>query len=131
MELKLHGKVHDVFARDHVVVNVEAIGKLSRNGLAAGSDPLRDLLGEDVYGESLMLSLEKCEYLDSSGVEWLLQCHSRFEKSGGRMVIHSAKPKVAQLLRIMRMHKVLRLAEDPEQAKTVMTAEGQIHEHSN
>jgi CheY-like chemotaxis protein len=39
----------------------------------------------------------------ASGVEWLLYCHNRFERSGGRLVIHSPKTKVMQLLRIMRM----------------------------
>ena len=127
MELRLHGKLHNL-AGDHRVLNVEAVGRLSRNGMAVGGDPLRDMFGDEIYAQGLLLSLEKCEYLDSSGVEWLLQCHNRFARGGGRIVIHSAKPKVAQLLRIMRMQKVLRIAEDAEQAQIVMTAEHPVDE---
>lgn len=131
MELKLHGKIQDLYAGDHAVLNVEAIGRVSRYGIAPGAEPLRDMLGDEVYRQGLMLSLEKCEYLDSSGVEWLLHCHSRFERGGGRLVIHSAKPKVMQLLRIMRMPMVLRIAEDLEKAKIIMNGKNESHEHGN
>ena len=129
--MKVRGKILDLYAQDHVVLNVEAIGRVSRNGLPPGGDPLEDMLGQDVFGQGLLLGLEKCEYLDSSGVEWLLHCHNRFERSGGRLVIHSAKPKVMQLLRIMRMPMILRIAEDLEKAKMLMNGESRSHERGD
>jgi anti-anti-sigma factor len=98
-------------------VRLELVGRLSRDGWPAGYDPFCELCGRDVYCGKLLLNLSKSNYLDSSGVAWLLAANKRFHESGGVLVLHSATPMTTQFFKMMRMDLVLALAVDETAAR--------------
>jgi anti-anti-sigma factor len=128
VELRWQGTEHNPESKEHPFLRLEAIGRLSREGVPSRTDPLQDIAGAEVYAQDVLLGLEKCASIDSSGVGWLLQCNSRFQEGGGRLVVHSAKPLVLRLLRMMRMQAVLNIAASAEDAKQmIQNTEGNHH----
>lgn len=110
---------------DGDLVRLETLGKLSRDGWNANRDPLGDLFGPNIYAGKVLLSLEHSQYLDSTGVEWLLSCHKRFEANGGKLVIRCHNPVMLQILKMMRMDLVLHLAKD--EAAALQLVNGASH----
>jgi anti-anti-sigma factor len=107
------------------LVRLESSGVVPRDGRNGDGNPIEQICGPQVYSRKVLLSLASCRYLDSMGVEWLLRCHKRFATAGGTLVIHSVSPVVGQILRMMRMDLVLKLAENETQARHL--AQGAIH----
>jgi anti-anti-sigma factor len=96
---------------DGNVVQIEVAGKVSHRQIATDADLLSTLAGPDVYSKTVLLNLAGAEFLDSSGVGWLLMCHRRFEQNGGRMVLCRAPAIVMNVLKVLRMHLVFNLAD--------------------
>ena len=94
------------------VVKMEVVGKITRDGWPVGSDPIADIWGDEIYTRRVLMNLSRSLYIDSTGVEWLLMCHRRFQESGGMLVLHSAAPMTMRLLKMMRMDLVLNIKED-------------------
>jgi anti-anti-sigma factor len=109
MELKLDGDDGDL-------VRVSASGRITQAELPSSGDLMTQLAGDDVYGRKLLLNLERADFLDSSGVGWLLVCHKRCREAGGLLVVHSVPPLIHKTLMVLRMNLVLNLAEDAEGA---------------
>jgi hypothetical protein len=97
-------------------VRFEALGKISRDSWTQHNDPLIDLCGDDIYQRKCLLSLNHALYIDSTGVEWLLTAHRRFQAGGGMLILHSLTAAGKQLLKIMRMHLVLQIADNERKA---------------
>ncbi|HUY33245.1 MAG TPA: STAS domain-containing protein [Pirellulales bacterium] len=110
---------------DGELVRLESSGAVSRDGRDGGANPIEHIGGPQVYSRKVLLSLASCRYLDSTGVEWLLRYHKRFAMGGGTLVIHSFSPVVGQILKMMRVDLVLKLAENEAQARHL--AQGGIH----
>src|SRR4029077_16070227 len=107
------------------VVRVELVGRLSHDGWTEDFDPFAELVGDDVYSRKVLLNLQRSNYLDSSGVSWLLDSTQRFQKAGGALVLHSASPITTQFLKMMRMDLVLTLVPDEAAARQKVNG----HEH--
>jgi anti-anti-sigma factor len=88
-------------------------------------EPLAEMFGHDVYARPILMGLAGSEYMDSSGVSWLLMCHKRCKQAGGRLVIHSFPPLIAQILKVLRMELVLELAANEADARRRLGCEGQ------
>lgn len=101
---------------DNGVVQLEIKGKVSRDGWAMQHDPLMMELGPDIYARRVLLGLANVEYIDSTGIEWLLACHHRFKSSNGTLILHSMTPTVRKLLKLMRMDLILNLADSASHA---------------
>jgi anti-sigma B factor antagonist len=102
----------NIVSNDGGVVRVQAGGQITQGALAANPEPLGVLLGEGGYGRRVALSLADATFLDSSGMGWLLLCNKRFREADGRLVIHSVPPVVLDVMKVMRLDRVLKLAED-------------------
>lgn len=99
--------------RDNIdgVERMEISGEVTRNGWSGDDqDPLIQLYGSDIYGQRVMVNLAKAQYIDSLGVDWLLKTHRRFQKAGGRLILHSPSEFCKQLLQMMRMDLVLEIS---------------------
>jgi anti-anti-sigma factor len=101
-----------VAAGDGEVVRVALSGPVSQRELAPMAEPLQELLGPSAYGKRVMLDLCDVSYLDSSGVGWLLACNKRMRQAGGKLVLHSYSPIVSNVLRVLKLERVLDLAEN-------------------
>ncbi len=94
---------------DGQVVRLQIEGQITQRDLHFNSDPLVDLVGPDVYAKQLLIDLTRAPMVDSSGISWLIAAHKRCREKGGRLVIHSYTPPVANTLRLLKMDRVLSL----------------------
>jgi anti-anti-sigma factor len=101
------------------VVRMECAGRISQAYFDAGSDPIEGLLGPGGFARKALLSLEKTEYIDSSGISWLIGTHKRFLNAGGRLVLHSIPPLIANVLQMLRLPLLLFIAADGVAARAL------------
>lgn len=92
------------------LVHVQVDGQITQRDFSPGGDPLVDLLGPDIYAKQVLVDLAKSPIVDSSGIGWLIAAHKRFREKGGKLVIHSYTPPVANTLKLLKMERVLSLA---------------------
>ncbi|MGE0067034.1 MAG: STAS domain-containing protein [Solirubrobacterales bacterium] len=65
----------------------------------AVADRLVDAI-ERAGGDDALISLEACEFIDSSGLAVILRAHQLGNGSGRRVVIHSPSPPVLRVLEV-------------------------------
>jgi anti-anti-sigma factor len=92
---------------DEDVLRVRCDGPLS---CREKDDPLQVLLGPRCYHNKVLLSLESCQAIDTSGLSWLMQSHKGFQKAGGKLVFWAVQPVVADVLRFARLAPLLNIA---------------------
>lgn len=101
-------------------VHISVSGRITQDQVAVNADPLRELLGADVYSRNVLLNMRNAEFMDSSGVSWLLISHKRFKENDGRMVLYNVPPIVSNVLKVLRMHLVFNLAADEDAAEALL-----------
>ncbi len=106
-----------ILSREDGLAHVAVTGKITQEQAALASDPLRELLGPDVYAGKVILHMQDADFVDSSGVSWLLIAHKRFKENKGRIVLHSIQPVVMNVLKVLRMHLVFDLADNEQVAR--------------
>ena len=94
------------------VVRLEAVDPIINGDPTPDFSQMADLLDDRGYSGKALLSLADTEFIDSSGLSWLLECHQKFNRAGGKLAIHSIPPTVADTLAMMRLELVLTLADD-------------------
>lgn len=90
---------------------------------APGPNPLETLLGPGVYARRVVLGMRRVRFIDSSGVGWLVVSHRRFQKAGGRLVLHSLPASVLQTLQFVRAHAFVTIATSEAEARAVAGSE--------
>jgi anti-anti-sigma factor len=110
-------------SEDPAVVRLKCEGQISQSNFQPGVDPIEHLLGPGCFSRKVLLNLEKTEYIDSSGISWLIACHKHFLKAGGKLVLHSIPPMVYQALQWLRMPLILHLADDEPTARALALGE--------
>jgi len=98
---------------------VEVSGEVFHKSLAQYDDPLAELLGDACYRGKVLLDLGGVGGLDSSGVNWLLSSHKQFRTEGGMLVLHSVSPFARDVLKMLNMHLVLKIANDEAAARKI------------
>jgi anti-sigma B factor antagonist len=101
------------------VTLVGVSGEVSQKSLAQHDDPLVEVLGDDCYQGTVLLDLRSVKNLDSSGVGWLLSCHRQSRTQGGMLVIHSVSPFARDVLKMLNMHLVFKIADDETAARKI------------
>ena len=91
---------------DGQCVRIAVQGRVTQRELAPLAEPLQDLLGPKGYSRQVRLDLSDTNYLDSSGVGWLLICHKRIRQAGGSLTLQAPHPIVANVLRVLNLEKV-------------------------
>lgn len=109
MKLSIQSREADLF---HVALS----GDVSQKHVSPLEDPLGDLLGDECYRSKVLLDMSGIEGLDSSGVSWLLSCRKRFKRNGGLFVLHSPSPFASDVLRVLNMHRIFRMAGNENEA---------------
>jgi anti-anti-sigma factor len=105
---------------DKDVLRLEVKGPVTQNSLASPPEPLGTLYGGEVYGRKVILGMAETSFMDSSGLGWLLGCNKRFREGSGTLVLHSVPPLVLDVIKVMRVDRVLKIADD-EQAAVALT----------
>ena len=101
---------------DGRILRLRAQGPLMPGGTLSDADPLQEEFGSEVYARTVLLSFDGVDGINSAGVSWLLNANRRFRQAGGRLLIHSAPLVVMQALRLLRVDRVLELAESEAEA---------------
>lgn len=109
---------------DGYTVNLKIAGNVNQQEIAMLADPVSDLLGPEAYRRRVCMDLGNAGFLDSSGINWLILSHKRFREQGGRLVLHSLPPMVMNVIKILKMQKVFDIADSPQAALVLATAEG-------
>src|SRR5262245_8027638 len=112
-----------VVSDDGVVVEIRGEGEFSQVRTEINVNPFEQLLGAEAFRRKVMVNLEAVDYLDSSGIGWLVVCHKNFRQHGGRLVLYNLPPRILQILQFCRMELLLHLAADPAAARKL--AEGE------
>jgi anti-anti-sigma factor len=73
-------------------------------------NPLEAILGSNWSSQRALVSWNTVSFVDSSAIGWLIETNKQFKAAGGRLVIHSIKPKVRQVLDLLRVGKAVLLA---------------------
>ena len=72
-------------------------------------------------GENLMIDLAKMEYMNSTGLNVLINLLTQTRNKGGDVVIVNVPEKINKLLVITKLNSVFNIKESKEQAKTELT----------
>ena len=99
------------------ITRLECEGDITQYQFTPGKDPVQDLLGPYIYRQSVLLSLEKTTYIDSSGISWLIGTHKQFERAGGRLILHSLTPMVMQVVQLLKLNTILTIAANEADAR--------------
>jgi anti-anti-sigma factor len=81
--------------------------------------PFESMLGDNCYGRTLLLDLQACSFIDSSGIGWLIVQHRLFDRGGGQLILHDAPAAIEQALAFARMHSFLTIARDLAEARQI------------
>lgn len=98
-------------------------GRISQLSSAVQDNEFQKLLEEADFSRSVILSLAETDFIDSSGISWLLATDKRFKQSGGKLVLHSLPLDVQHVFGLMRLNKVLNVTTDEEQATALIVEE--------
>jgi anti-anti-sigma factor len=112
----------ELVSTDGKLAKLRLGGRVTQEELAAGADPISETLGADAYSRKALVDLTGADFIDSSGVGWLLNCHKKFRQADGRFILHSIPPLVRRTLQVLRMELVLQLAKDEAEAETLAQA---------
>ena len=109
MKLSLHSD-------DGRCLHMRLAGRVTQKELPATEDLFVTQLGPEAYTRKVLLDMQDSEFLDSSGVSWLLVSHKRFREKGGKIVLHSIPPLVGNVLKVLRMNQIFSMAENEQAA---------------
>jgi hypothetical protein len=100
------------------VIRVRCEGPLSLRELGSGNaDPLLTLLGPHCYSHKVLLSLERAQNIDTSGIAWLMRSSQRFGQSRGSFVLYQVPATVTDILDFLRLTPLLRIAANEPTAR--------------
>jgi anti-sigma B factor antagonist len=107
---------------DRVFVRVE--GPVTPGASGMLRDPMEQLIDPRGYSRTIVLNLAGAEYIDSSGIAWLLGWQRRTREAGGTFGLCNLSPRVSEVLRVSRMDQVLTIWPDEAAARAALDARG-------
>ena len=108
---------------DGNVLRLKAKGCVKQSAATVELEPLGALLGERGYGRKVLLDLSEADFVESSGLSWLLVCHKRFRQAGGKVVLHSVPVVVMQVLQVLSLDRAFDMADDDSAALGILKGE--------
>jgi anti-anti-sigma factor len=84
-------------------------------------NPFEATLGSSWATNGVLLSLAKTPFIDSSAIGWLLDTHRKMQQAGGMLVLHSAQPRVSEVLDLLKLRSVLNLKDNEKTAHDFFT----------
>ena len=98
-------------------------GKISERDVVSDQEPLEATLGHQAFEKNVLFDMSEVEAIDSSGVNWLLNCQKKMRESGGHLVLHSLSPIARNVIRVLNLQTVFALADNVTQAETFVNGE--------
>jgi anti-anti-sigma factor len=89
-------------------------------------NPLETVLGASWASNNILLNLARSSFFDSSAIGWLIDSHRLSRTAGGKLVLHSAQPRVGDLFDLLKLRSVLNLKDDEKSAQEFITATSEV-----
>jgi anti-anti-sigma factor len=107
-------------------VKLAAEGDITSADFLDGKDknPFESVLGASWASNNILLSLARSAFIDSSAIGWLLESNRKVQTGGGKLVPHSAQPRVIELFDLLKLRQVLNLKDDEQSAQRCITGDG-------
>ena len=78
-----------------------------------------EVVGLDVWKKTALIDLSDATFVDSCGIGWLISIHKRFEREGGRVVLHSLSPVVHRILSMIKLNNVVSIVGSEDDARRI------------
>ena len=79
---------------------------------------LETAIGDDWMKRTIVIDLSQVSYIDSTAIGWMVNAHRQMQQEGGRMVLHSLHPNVAQVFDLLKLERLFTVASDKASAQT-------------
>ncbi|MEM7456809.1 MAG: STAS domain-containing protein [Planctomycetota bacterium] len=97
-------------------LEISVRGNITQATLIDSGQPFHAAGGTDVFKRTVILNLEQVEFIDSSGIGWLLTHQKQFRENEGHLVLHSLSAMVQKVFGLMKLSKVFTVAESRDDA---------------
>ena len=111
------------------LIGLSAEGAISQHTHLDGVDPFQSAVGDHAYELRVIFNLTNVNFIDSSGIGWLINSHKQFQQAGGRLVLHSAPEHVQRTFRLLCLGNAIETASDEAEARTTIAATRENAEH--
>jgi anti-anti-sigma factor len=108
------------FFDDAGVRRVSIAGRIVQSDLDEQRAALDRLLGPGESPQPMLVDLSAADFIDSSGLSWLLVWHKRYNCAKSKLVLHSIPPMILDVLRMMRLDLVFNIAPDETTAREML-----------
>ena len=108
------------FFDDAGVRRVSIAGRIVQSDLDEQRAALDRLLSPGESARPMLLDLSAADFIDSSGLSWLLVWHKRYNSAKSKLVLHSIPPMVLDVLHMMRLDLVFNIAADERAAREML-----------
>ncbi len=109
----------NVISQDESVIHVACAGTVTLVVVGQQRELFENLLGPGCFARTVLLDMRRTDYLDSSGISWLILSHKNFCQGGGRLILHSLPPALRRIIELTRLASVLHLADDEPAARAL------------
>jgi anti-anti-sigma factor len=91
----------------------------------AVAEQLRAALEEDPSCTQILIGLENCEFIDSTGIAVIVQAHCRLAERGGRIALYGPTRQVRRILSVTGLTEIGLVFENATEALAASTSTAQ------
>ena len=103
------------------VIHLGVDGKITSEDFAeSNANPLESTIGAAWGGNRVLMDMSRVNYIDSSGIGWLLRLQRGFKEGGGAMALYGITPSVMQIFTLLKLRSVFRIADTEAQAREML-----------
>lgn len=90
-------------------VCLRIIGSISQREFSSESDPLSPHFNSVGEGGKLRIDLSGTEFIDSSGIGWLIRAHQHLANCGNELVLQAPSPMVLRSFQVLRLDSIIKI----------------------
>jgi len=110
-------------SHDNGLTSIHLDGTVTQSVVSSFGDPFRDQLGADIYQRTLVVDMSGINWLDSSGIGWLLSCLKKFRQAGGRLILHSLPARVQDVFKVLNLQSTFEIVANAAAADSLTRGE--------
>lgn len=100
-------------------------GRISQTAVDGQDAQLSKQLGVEDLNQKILVCLQQTDYIDSSGIGWLLAADKQIRDCGGQLILYSLPLDIQHVFGLMKLNSVLKIAKDKVHATAI--AQGENH----
>jgi stage II sporulation protein AA (anti-sigma F factor antagonist) len=102
------------------IIRVAADGSITATDIDISKNLFEGILGPSWPQMRVVLDMDKCQYVDSSAIGWLIATNREFKKGGGAVVLYGVQQSVRQVLDLLKVGRVVPIVDDEAAALAVI-----------